>query len=180
MRLAEAGNLHRDEMSGALHGLLRVRCFTQDDAHIFCTPEQIHEELLACLDFGFDLYEKFDLDMRVELTRAAGMTDYVAMITRFGPDGTIGEMDCFYSSWVTAHPDGFADAHIAALMRLIPALALTVKTAALTRMTGTLMETYHGRDAGRRADDAERPRRLAGLPAGGGLLGARHGLRRSA
>ena len=82
--------------------------------------------------------------------RAAGMTDYVAMINRFGPEGTIGEMDCLYSSWATARADGFADAHIAALMRLVPTLALTVKTAALTRMTGTLMETYLGRDAGRR------------------------------
>lgn len=82
--------------------------------------------------------------------RAAGMTDYVAMISRFGPEGTIGEMDCLYSSWVTTQPDGFTDAHIAALLRLVPTLALTVKTAALTRMTGTLMETYLGRDAGRR------------------------------
>ncbi len=82
--------------------------------------------------------------------RAAGMTDYVAMISRFGPDGTIGEMDCLYSSWVTVRPEGFAEAHIAALTRLVPTLALAVKTAALTRMTGTLMETYLGRDAGRR------------------------------
>jgi adenylate cyclase len=82
--------------------------------------------------------------------RAAGMTDYVAIISRFGPEGTIGEMDCLYSSWATARPDGFEDAHIAALMRLVPTLALTVKTAALRRMTETLMETYLGRDAGRR------------------------------
>jgi adenylate cyclase len=82
--------------------------------------------------------------------RAAGMTDYVAMIDRFGPEGTIGEMDCVYSSWVTARADGFADPHIAALTRVVPTLALTVKTAALARMTGTLMETYLGRDAGRR------------------------------
>jgi adenylate cyclase len=82
--------------------------------------------------------------------RAAGMTDYVAMINRFGPEGTIGEMDCLYSSWVTAHAGGFADAHVAALTRVVPTLALAVKAAALARMTGTLMETYLGRDAGRR------------------------------
>jgi adenylate cyclase len=82
--------------------------------------------------------------------RAAGMTDYVAMINRFGPEGTIGEMDCLCSSWVTARADGFADAHIAALTRLVPTLALTVKTAALARMAGTLMQTYLGRDAGAR------------------------------
>jgi adenylate cyclase len=82
--------------------------------------------------------------------RSEGMTDYVAIIDRFAPEGTIGEMDCVYSSWVTACADGFADAHIAALTRVVPTLALAVKAAALARMTGTLMETYLGRDAGRR------------------------------
>ena len=82
--------------------------------------------------------------------RAAGMTEYVAIINRFAPEGTIGEMDCVYSSWLTSRDDGFSDAHIAALERLVPTLALAVKTAALTRMAATLMETYLGRDAGRR------------------------------
>jgi threonyl-tRNA synthetase len=68
LRLAEAGNLHRDELSGVLHGLLRVRHFVQDDAHIFCTPEQIHDELLGCLDYAYFLYDLFELDMRVELS----------------------------------------------------------------------------------------------------------------
>jgi threonyl-tRNA synthetase len=68
LRLAEAGNLHRSELSGVLHGLLRVRHFVQDDAHIFCTPEQIHDELIGCLDYGFYLYDLFELDMRVELS----------------------------------------------------------------------------------------------------------------
>ena len=44
--------LHRDELTGTLHGLLRVRHITQDDAHIFCTPEQIEDEVFACLDFA--------------------------------------------------------------------------------------------------------------------------------
>jgi adenylate cyclase len=82
--------------------------------------------------------------------RAAGMTDYVAIIDRFAPEGTIGEMDCVYSSWATARANGFDDAHIAALVRVLPMLALVVKAAALARMTGTLMETYLGRDAARR------------------------------
>jgi adenylate cyclase len=82
--------------------------------------------------------------------RVAGMTDYVAIINRFAPEGVIGEMDCVYSSWVSAHADGFADAHIAALTRVVPTLALAVKSSALARMTGTLMETYLGRDAARR------------------------------
>jgi adenylate cyclase len=82
--------------------------------------------------------------------RGTGMTEYVAMIDRFAPEGIIGEMDCVYSSWLTAHAGGFADAHIAALTRVVPTLGLAVKAAALARMTGTLMETYLGRDAGRR------------------------------
>ena len=68
LRIAEAGNLHRNELSGVLHGLLRVRHFVQDDAHIYCTEEQIQDELLACLDFAYYLYDLFELDMRVELS----------------------------------------------------------------------------------------------------------------
>src|SRR5919198_1418122 len=68
LRLAEAGNLHRNELSGVLHGLLRVRHFVQDDAHIFCTREQIQDELAGCLDFAYYLYDLFELNMRVELS----------------------------------------------------------------------------------------------------------------
>jgi adenylate cyclase len=82
--------------------------------------------------------------------RADGMTDYMAIINRFAPENTIGEMDCIYSSWLTSRPEGFTGAHIAALKRVVPTLALAFKAAALGRMTGTLMETYLGRDAGRR------------------------------
>src|SRR6266508_4945525 len=82
--------------------------------------------------------------------RGLGMADYVAIISRFAPEGVIGEMDCVYSSWVTARAEGFTDAHIAALTRVVPNLALAFKAVALARMTGTLMETYLGRDAGRR------------------------------
>ena len=81
---------------------------------------------------------------------AAGSTDYVAIVSRFAPEGVIGEMDCVYSSWITTQAEGFSDAQIAALTRVVPTLALAVKAAALTRMTGTLMETYLGRDAARR------------------------------
>src|SRR5580693_6525660 len=82
--------------------------------------------------------------------RAAGMTDYVAIITRFAAEGTIGEMDAVYSSWATRAPDGFTDGQIAALERLAPSLALAIKAVSLARMTATLMETYLGRDAGQR------------------------------
>jgi threonyl-tRNA synthetase len=68
LRLAEAGNLHRNELSGTLHGLLRVRHFVQDDAHIYCTPEQVEDEVLGCLDYAFYLYELLGLDVRAELS----------------------------------------------------------------------------------------------------------------
>jgi adenylate cyclase len=81
---------------------------------------------------------------------AAGMTDYVAIISRFAPEGVIGDMDGVYSSWATGAPYGFSDGQIAALQRLAPDLALAIKSVSLVRMTGTLMQTYLGRDAGQR------------------------------
>jgi adenylate cyclase len=81
---------------------------------------------------------------------AAGMTDYVAIINRFAPEGVIGEMDGVYSSWATRVPDGFSDGQIAALQRFAPSLALAIKSVSLARMTATLMATYLGRDAGQR------------------------------
>ena len=58
-RLAEFGKCHRNEPSGALHGMMRVRAFTQDDAHIFCTPEQITEESIAVCDLILGIYREF-------------------------------------------------------------------------------------------------------------------------
>jgi adenylate cyclase len=81
---------------------------------------------------------------------AAGMTDYVAITTRFAAEGVIGEMDAVYSSWGTKAPEGFRDSQIATLEHLVPHLALAVKSVSLARMTRTLMETYLGRDAGQR------------------------------
>jgi threonyl-tRNA synthetase len=68
VRYAEPGLLHRREPSGTLHGLLRVRHFIQDDAHIFCTEEQVQDEVLACVDFGFEWYRLFGFDVKVELS----------------------------------------------------------------------------------------------------------------
>ena len=59
MRLAEWGTVYRFERSGVLHGLMRVRGFTQDDAHIFCTPEQVEDEIKRVLDFSLDMLEAF-------------------------------------------------------------------------------------------------------------------------
>jgi threonyl-tRNA synthetase len=68
IRYAEAGLVHRHEPSGTLHGLLRVRHITQDDAHVFCAEDQIEEEVLRCLDFGFFIYDQFGFAPRLELS----------------------------------------------------------------------------------------------------------------
>jgi threonyl-tRNA synthetase len=68
VRYSEPGLLHRNEPSGTLHGLLRVRHFVQDDAHIFCTEEQVQQEVAGCLEFAFATYEIFGLDVRLELS----------------------------------------------------------------------------------------------------------------
>jgi threonyl-tRNA synthetase len=68
IRYSEAGLVHRHEPSGTLHGLLRVRHITQDDAHIFCTEEQIEDEVHRCLDFGFAIYDTFGIKPRLELS----------------------------------------------------------------------------------------------------------------
>ena len=62
IRLAEFGSCHRNEPSGALHGLMRVRNFTQDDAHIFCTEEQMQEEVSNFIDLVFEVYRTFGFD----------------------------------------------------------------------------------------------------------------------
>ncbi|HEY2939870.1 MAG TPA: threonine--tRNA ligase [Gaiellaceae bacterium] len=67
-RYAEASTLHRDERTGTLLGLLRVRHITQDDAHIFCSPEQIEHEIFACLDYASYLYDLFGMEARFELS----------------------------------------------------------------------------------------------------------------
>jgi threonyl-tRNA synthetase len=68
VRYSEAGLVHRHEPSGTLHGLLRVRHITQDDAHIFCTEDQIPEEVNRCLDFGYAIYDQFGFKPRLELS----------------------------------------------------------------------------------------------------------------
>ena len=68
LRYAEASALHRNERAGTLHGLLRVQQVTQDDAHIFVTPEQIEDEIFGALDFAAHLYGVFGMDARFELS----------------------------------------------------------------------------------------------------------------
>jgi threonyl-tRNA synthetase len=71
VRLAELGTCYRAELSGTLHGLMRVRGFTQDDAHIFCAPESVKDEILGCVDFAYDVlrafgFEKFKVELSVK------------------------------------------------------------------------------------------------------------------
>ena len=68
IRYAESSTLHRNELAGALHGLLRVRHVTQDDAHIFCTEEQVPAEIDGCIEFAKDLYAIFGVTPHAELS----------------------------------------------------------------------------------------------------------------
>ncbi|HEY5556520.1 threonine--tRNA ligase [Acetobacterium sp.] len=68
LRMGELGSVHRHELHGALHGLMRVRNFTQDDAHIFMTPDQIKEEVIKVIDLADDVYKIFGFNYRVELS----------------------------------------------------------------------------------------------------------------
>jgi adenylate cyclase len=103
------------------------------------------EELRRRIGFG----EPADYPIIQEM-KDAGHTDYVIFVHRFAGDTSIGEMDGVYSAWSTRHADGFNDANVTALRRLIPALALAIKSAALARIARTLVEVYLGRDAGQR------------------------------
>ena len=86
----------------------------------------------------------------LEELRQRGMTDYVAMVNRFGAEGAIGLMDCTYSSWASDRPSGFDTDDLAALEFLVPSLALAIKGASTAHIIETLVETYLGRDAGHR------------------------------
>jgi threonyl-tRNA synthetase len=116
IRYSEAGLVHRHEASGVLHGLLRVRAFTQDDAHIFCTEEQIEEEVLGCLDMGFGIYDLFGFQPKLELStrpdnrlgtdemwdRAEGAL--AAAVQRRGLEYEIGEGEgTFYGPKIDLH-----------------------------------------------------------------------------
>ena len=69
IKLAEFGLVHRNEPSGTLHGLMRIRAFTQDDAHIFCTPDQIEEEIKTLIDNVYNIYKTFGFtDIKIELS----------------------------------------------------------------------------------------------------------------
>ena len=89
VRLGELGTVYRYERSGTMHGLLRVRGFTQDDAHIFCTPEQVEDEIVNCLDFAIDTLKTF------------GFNDYKAEISTWD-GGVSGKYDGEPEHWALA------------------------------------------------------------------------------
>jgi threonyl-tRNA synthetase len=89
VRLGELGTVYRYERSGTMHGLLRVRGFTQDDAHIFCTPEQVEDEVVNCLDFATDTLKTF------------GFTEYKAEISTWD-GGASGKYDGEPENWALA------------------------------------------------------------------------------
>jgi threonyl-tRNA synthetase len=84
VRYSEPGLLHRNEPSGTLHGLLRVRHFAQDDGHIFCTEDQMQDEVAGVLEFAFETYKLFGLDVKLELSTM--------------PDNHIGSLELWQKS----------------------------------------------------------------------------------
>lgn len=86
VRLGELGTVYRYERSGTMHGLLRVRGFTQDDAHIFCTPEQVEDEVVNCLQFAVDTLKTF------------GFTEYQAELSTWD-GGKSGKYDGSEGQW---------------------------------------------------------------------------------
>ncbi len=116
LRMAELGLVHRHELSGALHGLFRVRCFTQDDAHIFMTPEQMKDEIKGVVRIFDEIYSTFGLTYAIELSTMP--EDHMgdesvwkfaedtlqAAITELGKDFTINAGDgAFYGPKLDFH-----------------------------------------------------------------------------
>ena len=115
-RYFELGVVHRHEKSGVMHGLMRVRTFTQDDAHLICRPDQIEEEILDLIKFYSDIYKLFDYDFQVELStrpeKSIGSDEDWDVATealrqaleKYGMDYTINEGDgAFYGPKIDFH-----------------------------------------------------------------------------
>ena len=82
LRVGELGLVHRHELSGALHGLFRVRCFTQDDAHIFMTPEQMKDEIKGVVRLFDEVYSTFGLKYEIELSTMP--EDHIGTVEQVG------------------------------------------------------------------------------------------------
>ncbi len=106
LRCGELGLVHRHELSGALHGLMRVRCFTQDDAHIFMTPEQIRDEIKGVYNLINEVYNVFGFKYHVELStrpeNSIGTDEMWALAT----DGLQGALDELGVEYIVNEGDG--------------------------------------------------------------------------
>lgn len=116
IRMGELGIVHRHELKGALHGLFRVRCFTQDDAHIFMTRDQITEEIIGVVDLINKVYTKFGFEYFVELSTRpedsmgsdedweAATNGLIAALNKIGLDYIVNEGDgAFYGPKIDFH-----------------------------------------------------------------------------
>ena len=106
MRVGELGLVHRHEMSGALHGLMRVRCFTQDDAHIFMTPEQIKDEIKGVYHLIDEVYNVFGFEYHVELSTRPEDSIGSDEMWELATDGLKGALDELGVKYVVNEGDG--------------------------------------------------------------------------
>ena len=106
MRCGELGLVHRHEMSGALHGLMRVRCFTQDDAHIFMTPEQIRDEIKGVYRLIDEVYGVFGFPYHVELSTRPENSIGTDEMWELATDGLHGALDDLGVKYIVNEGDG--------------------------------------------------------------------------
>ncbi len=106
IRCGELGLVHRHELSGTLHGLMRVRCFTQDDAHIFMTPEQIRDEIKGVYNLIDEVYNVFGFKYHVELSTRPENSIGTDEMWEMATDGLKGALDDLGVNYVINEGDG--------------------------------------------------------------------------
>ena len=106
IRSGELGLVHRHELSGALHGLMRVRCFTQDDAHIFMTPDQIRDEIKGVCQLIDEVYKVFGFEYPVELSTRPENSIGTDEMWELATDGLRGALDDLGVKYVVNEGDG--------------------------------------------------------------------------
>ena len=106
IRSGELGLVHRHELSGALHGLMRVRCFTQDDAHIFMTPDQIRDEIKGVYQLIDEVYKVFGFEYHVELSTRPEDSIGTDEMWELATDGLRGALDDLGVKYVVNEGDG--------------------------------------------------------------------------